>query len=73
MRLAPELEEALVEALERNTVHTGAVRQIVDRRRSARGLPPPVSIPIARSQHADLVITPHPLATYDALKKEETP
>jgi transposase len=70
---AAELEEALVEALERDTVHTGAVRQIVDRRRSARGLPPPVSIPIARSQHADLVITPHPLATYDALKKEETP
>jgi transposase len=70
---AAELEEALVEALERDTVHTGAVRQIVDRRRSARGLPPPVSIPVARSEHADLVITPHPLATYDALKKEQTP
>ena len=70
---AAELEEALVEALERDTVHTGAVRQIVDRRRSARGLPPPVSIPVTRSQHADLVITPHLLATYDALKKEETP
>lgn len=70
---AAELEEALVEALERDTVHTGAVRQIVDRRRSARGLPPPVSIPVARSEHADLVVTPHPLATYDALKKEGTP
>lgn len=70
---AAELEEALVEALERNTVHIGAVRQIVDRRRSERGLPPPVSIPVARSQHADLVITPHALATYDALKKDKTP
>jgi hypothetical protein len=70
---AAELEEALVEALERNTIHIGAVRQIVDRRRSARGLPPPVSIPVARSQHADLVITPHSLATYDALKRETTP
>jgi len=69
---AAELEEALVEALERDTVHAGAVRQIVDRRRSARGLPPPISIPVARSEHADLVITPHALATYDALKKEGT-
>lgn len=68
---ADELEEALVEALERDTVHAGAVRQIVDRRRSARGLPPPVSIPITRGEHADLVVTPHALSTYDALKKED--
>jgi transposase len=66
---AAELEEALVEALERDTVHIGAVRQIVDRRRSLRGLPPPVSIPVTRGEHADLVVTPHALATYDALKK----
>jgi transposase len=66
-----ELEEALVEALERDTVHVGAVRQIVDRRRSARGLPPPVSIPITRGEHAELVVTPHALSTYDALKKED--
>jgi transposase len=66
-----ELEEALVEALERETVHVGAVRQIVDRRRSARGLPPPVSIPVTRGEHADLVVTPHSLSTYDTLKKED--
>jgi transposase len=70
---AAELEEALVEALERDAVHIGAVRQIVDRRRTARGLPPPVSIPLARGEHAALVVTPHALATYDALKKEEMP
>lgn len=68
---AAELEEALVEALARDTVHVGAVRQIVDRRRSARGLPPPVSIPVARGEHAELVVTPHALSTYDALKKED--
>jgi transposase len=68
---AAELEEALVEALERDTVHVGAVRQIVDRRRSARGLPPPVSIPVARGEHAELVVTPHALSTYDTLKKED--
>ena len=68
---AAELEEALVEALERDTVHVGAVRQIVDRRRSARGLPPPLSIPVTRGEHADPVVTPHALSTYDALKKED--
>jgi len=66
-----ELEEALVEALERDTVHVGAVRQITDRRRSQRGLPPPVSIPITRGEHGDLVVTPHPLSTYDTLKKDD--
>jgi transposase len=65
-----ELEYALVEALERDTVHVGAVRQVIDRRRSERGLPPPVSIPVARGEHSDLVVTPHPLSTYDSLKKE---
>jgi transposase len=67
---ALELEEALVEALERDSIHVGAVRQILDRRRSARGLPPPVSIPVTRGPHANLVITPHPLSTYDVLKKD---
>lgn len=70
---AAELEEALVEVLERDTVHVGAVRQVIDRRRSERRLPPPVSIPITRGQHADLVVTPHALATYDALKKDSMP
>jgi transposase len=68
-----ELEEALIEAIERNMVHIGAVRQITDRRRSQRGLPPPVSIPVARGEHGDLVVTPHALSTYDTLKKKETP
>jgi transposase len=67
---AAELEEALIEALERDAVHIGAVRQILDRRRSERGQPPPVTIPIAQAAHRDLVITPHPLSTYDVLKKE---
>jgi transposase len=70
---AAELEEALVEVLERDTVHVGAVRQVIDRRRSERRLPPPVSIPITRGEHRDLVVTPHSLATYDALKKDSTP
>jgi transposase len=70
---AAELEEALVEVLERDAVHVGAVRQVIDRRRSERRLPPPVSIPVTRGQHAEIVVTPHALATYDALTKDPTP
>lgn len=69
---ADELEEALVEVLERDTIHVGAVRQVIDRRRSERRLPPPVSISVTRGPHAELVVTPHSLATYDALKKDPT-
>jgi transposase len=68
---ADELEEALVEALERGTVHVGALRQVIDRRRSGRGLPPPTTIPIA-AEHRDLVVTPHALATYDTLNGEQS-
>ena len=69
---AEALEEALIEALERDTIHVGAVRQIVDRNRSNRGLPPPVSVPVTRGEHADLVVTPHELSTYDILKKKDS-
>jgi transposase len=69
---AAELEEALVEVLEHDALHVGAVRQVIDRRRSERGLPPPVSIPIAPGKHAGVVVTPHDLASYDALKKDKT-
>jgi transposase len=67
---AAELEEALVEAIEHDAIHVGAVRQVLDRRRSERGAPPPVSIAIAHHAHRHVVVTPHALATYDALKKE---
>jgi transposase len=68
---AEELENSLIEALERDAVHIGAVRQVLDRRRTERGLPPAVSIPLAPGEHRDLVITPHALSTYDSLKKDD--
>jgi hypothetical protein len=43
---------------------------VLDKRRSDRGLPPPVTISLAPGEHRDLVITPHALSTYDALKKD---
>lgn len=67
-----ELDVALAEAVQREAVHFGAVRQIIDRRRSERGLAPPISIPVARGEHGAIVVTPHALATYDVLKKEDS-
>jgi hypothetical protein len=66
-----DLERALVEAISKSAFHVGAVRQIADRHRTQRGLPPPVSASVTRGRHAELVVTPHALATYDALKKED--
>jgi hypothetical protein len=68
---AGALEDALVEVLQQGTIHIGAVRQVIDRQRSERGLPPPLTIPLTPSEHSDLVVTPHSLATYDALKKDK--
>ena len=70
---AVALEDALVEVLEHNTVHIGAVRHVLDKRRSELGLPPPVTIALSSDEHRDLVITPHALSTYDALKKDGNP
>jgi IstB-like ATP binding protein len=53
---AATLEEALVEVLARNTVHIGAFRQVIDRLRSERGLPPPVSLAIAHDGHRDIAL-----------------
>lgn len=68
-----ELEEALVEAIEHDAAHFGALRQIIDRRRSDKRLPPAVSIPIAPGPHAAIVVSPHALATYDSLAQEPMP
>jgi transposase len=68
---ADALEDALVEVMERDTIHIGAVRQVIDKRRSERGLPPPVTVPLAAGEYRDIVITPHALATYDSLKKDD--
>jgi transposase len=69
---AEALEDALVEVLKHEAVHIGAVRQVIDRRRSERGLAPPVTIALPPGEHRDLVIVPHSLSTYDALKKDNT-
>jgi transposase len=67
---AADFEEALVEILERDRAHLGALQHVLDRNRATRGLPPPVTSRIAPARHAELVVKPHDLGTYDQLDRE---
>jgi transposase len=69
---AAELESAVAEAVERDTPHVGAVRQILDLRRAERGQPPAI-VPRFKTNHpraAEVVVQPHDLALYDNLHQE---
>jgi len=68
---ATALEQAIVEALARDTVHLAGVRHLIDQQRHARGLPPPLPLalpddPRLRTQH----VRPHDLADYDRLQND---
>jgi hypothetical protein len=66
-----DVNEAVAEAIAQSTPHLGAIRQLTDKRRLARGEPPPVTVPVPRDpRHARLVVRPHSLSTYDQLAKE---
>jgi hypothetical protein len=67
-----DFEEALIEVLERDLIHIGAVRHVLDRERTARGLPPPVSARITPARHAHLVVKPHDLGSYDHIDSEDS-
>jgi len=68
---AAELELAITEAIERKTPHLTAVQLILDRRRFEAGKPPPIPVVLPEDHQAkNLVITPHPLKSYDALQTE---
>ncbi len=68
-----ELEHAVGEALERGSPHPETVRLILDRRRHARGLEPPLAIQLPDDPKIrDLTVTPHPLTDYDPDDEEET-
>lgn len=68
---AEDFEEAMVEVLERDRIHVGAVRHVLDRNRAARQLPPPVTTRIAPEKHAHLVVKPHALGSYDRMTEDE--
>jgi hypothetical protein len=67
---AEALDAALHEAVERDTAHLGAVRQLLDQRRHRLAAPPPLSVAISddprvRAQH----VRTHDLSTYDQLAR----
>ena len=66
---AAELDAAVAEAVARDTPTVGAVRQLLDRHRAERGMPPAV-VHRFTTRAANVVVRPHSLAAYDALHKE---
>ena len=68
---AAELDEAIAEAVERDAPTVGAVRQILDRKRAERGVPPAViSRFTTNPKAADVVVRDHPLSSYDHLRED---
>ena len=66
---AAELQIAIREALDRGVPHPNAVRLALERRREARGEPPPIAPALpARLQQRDTPVRPHALDTHDRLK-----
>lgn len=43
----------------------------MERNRAAQSLPPRTDLRITPAKHADLVVTPHNLGSYDGLSKKE--
>ena len=63
-----EVELAIQEALQSESVHLSAVRLVLERRRREKNLPPPVEIVVRDDPRIrDLVVIPHSLSTYDVL------
>jgi transposase len=67
---AEELAAAVRSAIERQAWGSGCVAHILEQRRRARGLPPPVRVDLPDNPRVrDLRVTPHRLEDYDALGK----
>jgi len=66
------LQDAVLEALERDVPHLHAVRQALERRRQEQGQPPPVAVPLPDDPRVrNLVVKPHSLETYDCLTSKD--
>ncbi|MBC7546060.1 MAG: hypothetical protein H7338_25305 [Candidatus Sericytochromatia bacterium] len=69
---ADTLDRSIAEALAAGTPHLAAVRQILDRRRRAAGLPPPIAVALPDDPRVrNLVVHAHPLHHYDSLSNPE--
>ena len=69
---AQELAAAVQLAVERESYSAGAVAHLLELRRRAQGLPPPVRLELPDDPRVrDLRVTPHKLEDYDALGKKD--
>jgi transposase len=65
---AQSLDLALAEALDREAISAASVAHLLEQRRRARHLPPPVDVVLpADPRVRDLRVTPHALSAYDTL------
>jgi hypothetical protein len=65
---AAALDDALRAALQAQSPHLNAVRQILEQNRHAQSQPPPVAVVLpADARVRDVVVQPHPLTTYDRI------
>jgi transposase len=65
---AAALDDAVREAITRGAPHVGAVRQLLDQRRSDQGRPPALGAAISCDPRVrELVVTPHALTDYDCI------
>lgn len=66
------LNQALGGALLGGVPHLAAVRQLLEQRRHAQDLPPPLAVALpADPRVRDVVVQPHELSTYDQIQKED--
>lgn len=71
---APALDQALAEALERAAISAASVAHLLEQRRRARHLPPPIDVVLpADPRVRDLRVTPHALSAYDTLLQPTAP
>lgn len=71
---ARELDHAVADALARGVPHPNAVALALQRRREARGTPPPLALPLPETvRRRDPRVRTHALHSYDALATSITP
>lgn len=69
---AKDLRAAVIEAIEREAFGAGSIAHILEQRRRARGLAPPLRVELPDDPRVrDLRVIPHRLEDYDALGKDD--
>jgi transposase len=70
---AGELDIALADVVARGAISAASVAHVLDQRRRARRLPPPIELALSEEVRTrDVPITPHALGPYDALSDDRS-